>query len=163
MSSGPRSASFRSGTVAAASGTLSPERPMSLGSSLWKVNSDGTSGSIVWPNDSAIANPAEARLPPVARSRRSQRTSEPSVSVSQNDPGPADSARRSPLVVITRTPADSAARRRQSTIVAESSVTGNMRPSSSTLVSTPRAANQATVSRACQRWKAPSSSRPPRG
>ena len=77
-------------------------------------------------------------------------------------PGSA-SALRTPSAVTTRTPAAAAAASRQSAMVAESSVTGNIRPSGSTLVATPRAANQSTVSRGCQRWKAPRSSRPPRG
>ncbi|MFM9030751.1 MAG: hypothetical protein ACKOTF_08735, partial [Opitutaceae bacterium] len=70
MSIGPRSASFRPGTVAAASTTLNPESPTSRGSSLWKVNNDGTNGSIVCPKDSAMVKPAEERLPPVASNKR---------------------------------------------------------------------------------------------
>ncbi len=52
---------------------------------------------------------------------------------------------------------------RQSTIVDESSVTGNIRPSFSVFSSTPRCANQATVSVGPNLWKAPISSRDPLG
>lgn len=48
-------------------------------------------------------------------------------------------------------------------MVAESSVTGNIRPSFSVLSSTPRSRNQATVSAGPNRWKGPISSRDPRG
>ena len=114
-----------------------------------------------------MVSPADARLPPVAISRRSQRSSVLSVNVSQKAGSaslrPTRSTLRTPRLVRTSTPALVAAPSTQSTMVAESSVMGNIRPSDSVFSSTPRASNQATVSRGDQRWKAPSSSRPPRG
>ncbi len=65
--------------------------------------------------------------------------------------------------VKSRAPECAAARMRQSTIVAESSVTGNIRPSFSVLSSTPRPSNQATVSAGPKPVKGPMSSREPRG
>ena len=50
-----------------------------------------------------------------------------------------------------------------SAIVAESSVTGNMRPSGSVLSRTPCASNHATVSLGENRWNGEISARSPRG
>ena len=144
------------------------------------VNSDGTAGSTVCPNARATASPADDLLPPVAISTRSAATTSPVVSsirkvapavpggLSPSPTGPrgtslSASIPRTPTPVTTRTPAAAAARCRHSTIVAESSVTGNIRPSFSVFNSTPRAANHATVSRGWNRENAPISSRPPRG
>ena len=68
-----------------------------------------------------------------------------------------------PQFVRMTTPAFCAAPIRQSTIVCELSVTGNIRPSASVFSFTPRASNHSPVSRGCQRLNAPSSSRAPRG
>ena len=81
-------------------------------------------------------------VPPVASSSRSQATVSPVVR-STSKPG---RAARTPHWVRTVTPFAAAEPRRQSTIVAELSVAGNMRPSGSVFRATPWAANHATVS-----------------
>ena len=61
------------------------------------------------------------------------------------------------------TPALVAAFIRQSMIVCEELVVGNIRPSLSVFSFTPRATNQSTVSRAENFWNGASSARSPRG
>ena len=109
-----------------------------------------------------MARPPEDLLPPVAMMTRSNSSIEPVPSVSLKV-SPCLTAERTAVERRMFTPARAAADIRQSTIVAESSVVGNMRPSSSVFVATPREANHSIVSRGWKRWKAPSSSRPPRG
>jgi hypothetical protein len=67
------------------------------------------------------------------------------------------------LWVNSRTPALLAPSMRQSTMLAESSVTGNILPSLSVFVATPRSLNQATVSAGPKRWRGPIISLEPRG
>ena len=101
-------------------------------------------------------------LPPVATMTRSNSSTEPLPRVSLKV-SPSLTAERTAVEVRMFTPVRAAADMRQSTMVAESSVVGNMRPSSSVFVATPRVPNHSIVSRGWKRWKAPSSSRPPRG
>ena len=162
MSTGPSVFSFVPGAVTVALSTEIPDRSVRRGSVMWKVKRDGTGGTIEWPKDSAMARPPEDLLPPVATMTRSNSSIDPVPSVRRNV---------SASLMIERTAVDrrivtperAAADIRQSTIVAESSVTGNIRPSSSVFVATPRPANHSIVSRGWKRWKAPRSSRPPRG
>ena len=161
-SSGPSVRSLVPGSEASTCSTETPEMSASRGSLMLNVKSEGTGGMMVWPKDSAIASPPEALLPPVAMIRPWQSRGSPAPSVSFR-PSAVRSTERTAVWTRMSTPARRAAPSRQSAIVAESSVMGNMRPSASVFVATPRAANQATVSRGWKRWKAPSSSRPPRG
>ena len=115
-----------------------------------------------WPKDSAMASPPEALLPPVATMTRSNASTEPLPRV-RRKVSTSLMMERTGVETRIMTPAREAADIRQSTIVPESSVVGNMRPSSSVFVATPRLPNHSIVSRGWKRWKAPRSSRPPRG
>ena len=109
-----------------------------------------------------MARPPEDLLPPVAMMTRSKLSVAPLPRVSWKESASL-MMERTGVEVRTVTPARATADIRQSTIVPESSVVGNMRPSSSVFVATPREPNHSIVSRGWKRWKAPSSSRPPRG
>ena len=159
---GPSVFSFVPRAVTCAFSTETPARSDRRGSMMWKVKSEGTGGTTVCPKDSAMASPPEALLPPVATMTRSKASVEPLPRVRRKDSASLMIVRTG---VETRmvTPARAAADIRQSTIVPESSVVGNIRPSSSVFVATPRLPNHSMVSLGWKRWKAPRSSRPPRG
>ena len=92
--------------------------------------------------------PTTLRAPPVARSNRSQVMESPSLNFKSKPPCARTRAPSTPLRVKSRTPAFFASASKQSTIVSDESVIGNIRPSSSSFRRTPRVSNQATVSRA---------------
>src|SRR5208283_1114531 len=153
-------------TETPAEGTQTPSRPFSRASSTWNVNRDGTGGATEWPRPAATESPADLAPPPVAIRSRSARTASPAESVTRKRPpapaGSLDTA-QTPLPVRRRAPASLADRIRQPMTVPESSVTGNILPSSSVFSSTPRSPNHATVSAGPNLWKGPISSLDPRG
>ena len=148
------------GTDASTSGTKRPGANRSQGTDTCNEKRDGTGGMMLCPSDlrDFARQPAE-REPPVARSNRSQEISGTMEGRALSRPitnsNPASALARAPSTsfrVDKRTPAAFASLTRQSMIVCEESVTGNMRPSGSVLSRTPRSSNHATVSLGENRW-----------
>ena len=127
-----------------------------------KENRDGARGSTVWPRASMAVVRGEALSEPEVMQSLSAVVCEASPKVSWK----VFSERVisfTAMPVRRVTPASLAAFMKQSMMVWELSVSGNIRPSGSVLRVTPRWANQAMVSCGWKRWKAPRSSREPRG
>ena len=147
-------------------GRTAPPRPTprpanaATGAAICRVNSEGTGGTNVCPNPTANCPATVARQPPVASNSRSPNSVSPLLRVNLNRPSAVLPAVSTPQCGRKTTPAAPAADNKQSTIVCAESVAGNIRPSASVFKTTPRAANQATVSRAENWWNGPSRAAP---
>ena len=162
-SSEPRSLSGVSGTVTSTGFMVSPARDRSHGAGMLNVKRDGTGSSTECPSEAANSPPLPDPQPPVASSRASQASGEPSERDRLNPPPVTRSTDRTSVPVRRITLCSLASRRRHSITVCEESVTGNMRPSLSVFSFTPCASNQALVSAGPNRVNAPMSARSPRG
>src|ERR1043165_355790 len=146
-------------TLTSAFSTERPSRPLMRSSFMLKVNSDATGGTIMWPSSSNIFQ-TECDEPAVTTTTSASIL--PVLVFSWNLESVYCNF-STPHCILTCTPRRRASFQKQSIIVCDESVTGNIRPSASRLISTPRLRNQSIVFEGLNFVKGPSNCFSPRG
>ena len=125
-----------SGTETSAESTERPASSLSQGKSMWKVKREGTGGERVWPR--LVQGWDSGRHPPAAQRKRSDSMVEPEVRRRVKPPSGDFCRDWTPWSGRIFTLAFCEAWVRQSMMVWEESVVGNIRPSDSVFSFTPR-------------------------